>query len=315
MAIDSSISISRNGRAIEDYIPEGRIKKATSLMKLTIISGRSGSGKSTVLRILEDNGYYCIDNLPASLLPSLADRLAAKQLGIAQAAVSIDARNVPSDLQQFPTIIKQLGNGPLSIDIVFLDANAHTLLRRFSESRRKHPLSDKEIGLKEAIERESELLEPLSILANLTIDTSEMSLHQLRDIIKTRLDNSDASSMTLQFQSFGFKNGIATDADLVFDVRCLPNPYWDSSLSSLTGLSPEVIRFLDSQDEVQKMLNDIQRFLETWLPSFEHNNRSYMTVAIGCTGGQHRSVYLTEKLGKIFRPAFASIQVRHRELD
>lgn len=284
-------------------------------MKLTIISGRSGSGKSTVLRILEDHGYYCIDNLPASLLPSLAERLTAKQLDIAHAAVSIDARNVPSDLQQVPTIIKQLGTGPLSIDIIFLDANAHTLQKRFSESRRKHPLSDKEIGLKEAIGRESELLEPLSLLANLIIDTSEMSLHNLRDIIKTRLNDGDTSSMTLQFQSFGFKNGIATDADLVFDVRCLPNPYWDSSLRSLTGLSPEVTSFLDSQDEVQKMLSDIQRFLETWLPSFEHNNRSYMTVAIGCTGGQHRSVYLTEKLGKIFSPTFASIQVRHRELD
>ena len=284
-------------------------------MKLTIISGRSGSGKSTVLRILEDLGYYCIDNLPASLLPSLADRLAAKTLDIANAAVSIDARNVPSDLRQVSEIIKQLGSDPLSTDIVFLDANSQTLLRRFSESRRKHPLSDKEIGLREAIDRESELLEPLSLLANLTIDTSKMPLHQLRDIIMARLDSDGASNMTLQFQSFGFKNGIATDADLVFDARCLPNPYWDSSLRSLTGLSPEVARFLHSHEEVQKMLSDIQGFLESWLPSFESNNRSYMTVAIGCTGGQHRSVYLSEKLGEIFSQRFESVQVRHRELD
>ena len=284
-------------------------------MKLTIISGRSGSGKSTVLRILEDLGYYCIDNLPASLLPSLADRLAAKTLDIANAAVSIDARNVPSDLRQVPKIIKQLGSGRLSTDIVFLDANSQTLLRRFSESRRKHPLSDKEIGLREAIDRESELLEPLLLSANLTIDTSKMPLHQLRDIIMARLDSDGASNMTLQFQSFGFKNGIATDADLVFDARCLPNPYWDSSLRSLTGLSPEVARFLDSHEEVQKMLSDIQGFLESWLPSFENNNRSYMTVAIGCTGGQHRSVYLSEKLGEIFSQRFESVQVRHRELD
>ena len=253
-------------------------EKARCAMKLTIISGRSGSGKSTVLHILEDLGYYCIDNLPASLLPSLADRLTAKTL-------------------------------------VFLDANSQTLLRRFSESRRKHPLSDKEIGLREAIGRESELLEPLSLLANLNIDTSEMSLHQLRDIIRARLATDGASSMTLQFQSFGFKNGIATDADLMFDARCLPNPYWDSNLRSLTGLSPEVAHFLDSQEEVQKMLSDIQGFLESWLPSFENNNRSYMTVAIGCTGGQHRSVYLSEKLGEIFSPRFESVQVRHRELD
>ena len=290
-------------------------EKARCAMKLTIISGRSGSGKSTVLRILEDLGYYCIDNLPASLLPSLADRLAAKTLDIANAAVSIDARNVPSDLRQVPEIIKQLGSGPLSTDIVFLDATSQTLLRRFSESRRKHPLSDKEIGLREAIDRESELLEPLSLLANLTIDTSKMPLHQLRDIIMARLDSDGASNMTLQFQSFGFKNGIATDADLVFDARCLPNPYWDSSLRSLTGLSPEVARFLDSHEEVQKMLSDIQGFLESWLPSFESNNRSYMTVAIGCTGGQHRSVYLSEKLGEIFSQRFESVQVRHRELD
>ena len=284
-------------------------------MKLTIISGRSGSGKSTVLRILEDLGYYCIDNLPASLLPSLADRLTAKTLDIANAAVSIDARNVPSDLRQVPEIIKQLGSGPLSTDIVFLDASSQTLLKRFSESRRKHPLSDKEVGLREAIDRESELLEPLSLLANLTIDTSKMPLHQLRDIIMARLDSDGASNMTLQFQSFGFKNGIATDADLVFDARCLPNPYWDSSLRSLTGLSPEVARFLDSHEEVQKMLSDIQGFLESWFPSFENNNRSYMTVAIGCTGGQHRSVYLSEKLGEIFSQRFESVQVRHRELD
>jgi len=290
-------------------------EKARCAMKLTIISGRSGSGKSTVLRILEDLGYYCIDNLPASLLPSLADRLTAKTLDIANAAVSIDARNIPSDLRQVTGIIKQLGSGPLSTDIVFLDANSQTLLRRFSESRRKHPLSDKEVGLREAIDRESELLEPLSLLANLNIDTSEMSLHQLRDIIKARLATDGASSMTLQFQSFGFKNGIATDADLVFDARCLPNPYWDSSLRSLTGLSPEVAHFLDSQEEVQKMLSDIQGFLESWLPSFESNNRSYMTVAIGCTGGQHRSVYLSEKLGEIFTPRFKSVQIRHRELD
>ena len=284
-------------------------------MKLTIISGRSGSGKSTVLRILEDLGYYCIDNLPASLLPSLADRLTAKTLDIANAAVSIDARNVPSDLRQVPEIIKQLGSGPLSTDIVFLDASSQTLLKRFSESRRKHPLSDKEVGLREAIDRESELLEPLSLLANLTIDTSKMPLHQLRDIIMARLDSDGASSMTLQFQSFGFKNGIATDADLVFDARCLPNPYWDSSLRALTGLSPEVAHFLDSQEEVRKMLSDIRGFLESWLPSFENNNRSYMTVAIGCTGGQHRSVYLSEKLGGIFSQRFESVQVRHRELD
>ncbi len=284
-------------------------------MKLTIISGRSGSGKSTVLHILEDHDYYCIDNLPASLLPSLAARLTAKQLDITNVAVSIDARNVPADLEQVPQLIDELSNADFATEIVFLDANPQTLLRRFSESRRKHPLSTKETGLREAIDRESALLEPLSLRASLSIDTSEMSQHKLRDIVINRLLDGTAKSMTLQFQSFGFKNGIATDADLVFDVRCLPNPYWEASLRTLTGLSDEVATFLDAQPEVQEMSDQLEAYLDRWLPSFERNNRSYMTVAIGCTGGQHRSVYLARKLGAMFANRFERVQVRHRDLD
>lgn len=284
-------------------------------MKLTIVSGRSGSGKSTVLHILEDHDYYCIDNLPASLLPSLAERLNAKTLDIENIAVSIDARNVPADLDKVPKIIDQLYASALTVDVVFLDANSQTLLKRFSESRRKHPLSNKNLGLKEAIARESELLEPLSLKASLSIDTSEMSQHKLRDLVIDRLLGSAPQRMTLQFQSFGFKNGVATDADLVFDVRCLPNPYWESSLRALTGLSDEVADYLDAQDEVGDMLDEIATFLDRWLPSFERNNRSYMTVAIGCTGGQHRSVYVAEKLGARFSARFERVQIRHRELD
>lgn len=250
-------------------------------MKLTIISGRSGSGKSTVLHILEDHDYYCIDNLPASLLPSLAARLTAKQLDITNVAVSIDARNVPADLEQVPQLIDELSSADFATEIVFLDANPQTLLRRFSESRRKHPLSTKETGLREAIDRESALLEPLSLRASLSIDTSEMSQHKLRDIVINRLLDGAAKSMTLQFQSFGFKNGIATDADLVFDVRCLPNPYWEAGLRTLTGLNDEVASFLDAQPEVQEMSDQLEAYLDRWLPSFERNNRSYMTVAIG----------------------------------
>lgn len=283
-------------------------------MQLTLISGRSGSGKSTVLHVLEDHDFYCIDNLPASLLPSLARRLTAGELKTQKVAVSIDARNLPADLEQVPAIIDQLSHSDLATEVLFLDANSQTLLKRFSESRRKHPLSDKDTGLREAIDRESEMLEPLSLMASLSIDTSEMSQHTLRDLIVNRLLNGESKRMTLQFQSFGFKNGIALDADLVFDVRCLPNPYWDSSLRALTGLNSEVQAFLDSQPEVQAMSAEIEAYLDRWLPRFERNNRSYMTVALGCTGGQHRSVYLAEKLGQLFQERFAQVQVRHREL-
>ena len=284
-------------------------------MKLIIISGRSGSGKSTVLHVLEDRGYYCIDNLPASLLSSLANRISSDATGIPNVAVSIDARNISTDLEQFPSIINELNKNSLSTEIVFLDANSQTLLKRFSESRRKHPLSSAAIGLKEAIDKESELLEPISVMASLSIDTSNMSLHQLRDTVKNRLLDDQKATLALLFQSFGFKNGLPVDADIVYDVRCLPNPYWDNSLRSLTGLDDAVVAFLDSQEEVQEMCSDIGNFLQKWLPSFESNNRSYITVALGCTGGQHRSVYLCEKLGEIFSKQSGNVQVRHRELD
>ena len=284
-------------------------------MKLIIISGRSGSGKSTVLHVLEDRGYYCIDNLPASLLSSLADRISSDAIGIPNVAVSIDARNISTDLDKFPSIINDLKNKSLPTEIVFLDANSQTLLKRFSESRRKHPLSSEAIGLKEAIDKESELLEPISVMASLSIDTSDMSLHQLRDTVKNRLLNDQPTTLVLLFQSFGFKNGLPVDADIVYDVRCLPNPYWDNSLRSLTGLDDAVVAFLDAQEEVQEMCSDIENFLQKWLPSFERNNRSYITVALGCTGGQHRSVYMCKKLGQIFSKQSSNVQVRHRELD
>jgi RNase adapter protein RapZ len=283
-------------------------------MKLTIISGRSGSGKSTALHILEDRGYYCIDNLPASLLPALADRLSADDTNVPNIAVSIDARNIPTDLQQVPKIISELQAKEISTEIIFLDATSQTLLKRFSESRRKHPLSTESIDLCEAIDIESELLESISVMANLVIDTSSMSLHQFRDLVKSRLFEDTETRMALLFQSFGYKNGVPVDADLVYDVRCLPNPYWDTALRSLTGLNTEVISFLDAQAEVQEMYKDIRDYLDKWLPKFESNNRSYITVAIGCTGGQHRSVYMGEKLASYFSSKIKNVQIRHRDI-
>ena len=284
-------------------------------MKLTIISGRSGSGKSTVLHILEDRGYYCIDNLPASLLPALADRISNGDAHLSDIAVSIDARNISADLQQAPEIISELQARELSTEIIFLDANSQTLLKRFSESRRKHPLSNESTDLREAIDIESALLESISMMANLVIDTSNMSLHQLRDLVKNRLLESSETNMALLFESFGFKNGVPVDADLVYDVRCLPNPYWDTALRSLTGLDADVAKFLDSQDEVQEMVDDIRAYLEKWLPRYESNNRSYITVAVGCTGGQHRSVYMGEKLRRFFSSKIKNVQIRHRDLS
>lgn len=283
-------------------------------MKLLIISGRSGSGKSTALNMLEDHGYYCIDNLPASLLPSLAARVSSPGEELQYVAVSIDARNLPLDLRQVPTIIEQLNLNGSHAEIIFLDANSPTLIKRFSESRRKHPLTTDKIGLREAINIESKLLEPLALLASLSIDTSNMSLHQLRDNIKTRVVENVDSGIALMFESFGYKHGVPIDADIVFDVRCLPNPYWDKDLRSLTGVDSSVKKWLESQEEVQEMYADLCHYLDKWLPRFAQSNRSYMTVAIGCTGGQHRSVYLSERLSKHFSQTIRNAKVLHREL-
>ena len=283
-------------------------------MKLTIISGRSGSGKSTVLHVLEDLGYYCIDNLPASLLPALANRISEDGNDLPLVAVSIDARNVSEDLEKVPEILTELKNTQISTQILFLDANSKTLLRRFNESRRKHPLSTETIGLREAINIESDLLEHISLLASLTIDTSSMSLQTLRQTVKEQFLGNQSSATALLFQSFGFKHGVPADADIVYDVRCLPNPYWDASLRSLTGLDKPVADFLGADAEVTEMLADISHFLVKWLPNFEANNRSYITIAVGCTGGQHRSVYLCERLSQAFAEKLANVQVRHREL-
>jgi UPF0042 nucleotide-binding protein len=285
-------------------------------MKLMVISGRSGSGKSTCLHVLEDIGYYCVDNLPASMLGTLTESVSNDlHPEFQEVAVSIDARNISEDLEKFPHIFENLDSNKIKRQIIFLDADDNTLLKRFSETRRRHPLTSENLGLLEAIKKEKFLLAPIISLSNLTIDTSSLSLHQLRDIVKNRVTSKAGTGLSVQFQSFGFKHGVPVDADMVFDVRCLPNPYWVVQLRSLNGLDKEVADYLDSQHEVQDMYTDIKDFLTRWLPKFEANNRSYITIAIGCTGGQHRSVYLCEKLKLEFNTTSYNVQVRHKEIS
>jgi len=298
----------------EPCIPDPSLTTTDHAMKLIIVSGRSGSGKTTCLHVLEDIGYYCVDNIPASLLSALASRLSAESLQLSDIAVSIDARNLYEDLEKFPQIYAELKTRPIDCQIIFLDADDNTLLKRFSETRRKHPLSTNEMNLLEAIVFERNLLEPIASQSDLTIDTSSLSLHQLRDIIKNRVAEHDSNGLALQFLSFGFKNGVPVDADIVFDARCLPNPYWIESLRPYSGLEQPVQDYLAEQKEVLEMQEDIQNYLDRWLPRYQANNRSYITVAIGCTGGRHRSVYLSEKLTRHFQAAGYNAQVRHKEL-
>ncbi|MBL4797593.1 MAG: RNase adapter RapZ [Oleispira sp.] len=289
-------------------------------MRLVIISGRSGSGKSAALNALEDLGFYCIDNLPLGLLPALAEQqqqpphTEKDNTSLHKLAISIDARNVAQDINQFPKIINQIKQSHFKPEVLYLDANKETLMQRFSSTRRKHPLTNSDTSLDEAIEIEQVLLQPISDLADLNLDTTRLSVHELRSLIKLRIFNKKSADMALLFQSFGFKHGIPIDADLVFDVRNLPNPYWDPSLRQYTGRDPQIIQFLEKEPLVQEMLEDIQKYLTKWLPSFEQANRSYMTVAIGCTGGHHRSVFISEALTRLFSTQFANVQVRHREL-
>jgi UPF0042 nucleotide-binding protein len=284
-------------------------------MKLIIISGRSGSGKSTALNVLEDVGYYCIDNLPIGLLFPLTEAaLQNHRQRLSKIAVSIDARNLSNELSNFGDIYSELSEKPIDIEIIYLDALNQTLFKRFHATRRKHPLSSDTLSLKEAIEAERKLLEPISSRADLSIDTSDLGMYELRDMIKERVAGHKMQDLALLFQSFGFKHGVPIDADIVFDVRCLPNPYWDHSLRQYTGLEQPVIDFLARQPESDEMIQDIANYLTKWLPRFRASNRSYMTIAIGCTGGQHRSVYICELLRKQFSALYGNVQVRHKEL-
>lgn len=283
-------------------------------MRLVVVSGRSGSGKSTALHLLEDNGYYCIDNLPAGLLPELAKQVNNTGLNLPKVAISIDARNLPSDLERFPELLQQVREAGIQCDILFLAATDEVLIKRFSETRRKHPLTNGTHSLGEALAAELRLLEPIIDLAGLKIDTSHLNLYQLRDLLKQRLLGSQSHGTSVMIQSFGFKRGVPVDSDLVFDVRCLPNPYWKAELRPYSGRDPQICDYLQAQPEVQEMYDDIHQFLSKWLPRYAAGERSYMTISIGCTGGHHRSVYLTERLVKELSSSIPNLLIRHRDL-
>jgi len=280
-------------------------------MKLIILSGRSGSGKTTALQALEDLGHYCVDNLPLGLVPTLAEQLQREEHHIDRIAVGIDARNLPHQLSDFPAILEQ-AKALMACEVVFLDAADDTLLKRFSSTRRKHPLSNENLSLVEAIEREGKMLSSIHALADLVIDTSNLDVHSLRDMIRDRVVKR-RGKLSLLIESFAYKRGVPLDADLVFDVRVLPNPYWHLELRPLNGRDEPVRAYLDEQEASVLMLNDISRFLIDWLPRYEKNDRTYMTVAIGCTGGQHRSVYMVEAL--LARLSGLGLDIQHRHLE
>lgn len=286
-------------------------------MKLLIVTGMSGSGKTIALRALEDAGFFCTDNLPVCLLDAYLEHMVESQGDeIEQIAVGIDARSQLANAADLPKLISQLRQQQeFDCEVISIEAKRETLIKRFSETRRKHPLSDHNLSLEQAIDKERELLAPLIDAADLHIDTTQTTLHELRDLIRKRVSDKDDSQLSISFESFGFKHGVPADADFVFDVRCLPNPHWQAELRPLTGLNNEVAKFLEQHEQTKKMLKDLKKFLQDWIPNFEVDGRSYLTVAIGCTGGQHRSVYITNQLYQHFSASRPKVLSRHRELS
>jgi len=284
-------------------------------VRLIIVSGLSGSGKTVALHHFEDLGFYCIDNMPAALLATLIGEITATQDPLyANLAIGIDARNRAADLARLPEMVRDLRARGMRCEVIFLHADDNVLLKRFGDTRRKHPLSAAGLSLREAIDRERQLLGPIIASAELVLDTTRTSIYQLRDIIRRRVGAHEQAGLSILIESFGYKHGIPADADFVFDLRCLPNPYWDVSLRPLTGKDERVIGFLDASDSVQRMYGDILAFLDRWIPEYIDFNRNYLTVAIGCTGGQHRSVYMAEKLASELAKRYSPVMTRHNEL-
>ncbi len=284
-------------------------------MRLIIVSGLSGAGKSVALHMLEDLGYYCIDNIPAALLkPFISHTVRGSEKIYERTAIGLDARNTDAEIASVPTLVDELERSGIDCEVLFLVANDDELLRRFAETRRAHPLSRQGESLREAIATEHRLLEPVLNRADLVIDTSRMGVHGLRDLIYRRLDPRSKDRLSILVESFGFKHSIPGDADFVFDARSLPNPYWESALRPLTGRDAPVVRFLEAQPGVLGFIDDVEKFMQARIPEYRASARRYLTVAIGCTGGQHRSVYIAEQLAARFARSFPEVRVRHSGL-
>ena len=280
-------------------------------MEIIIISGRSGAGKSVALRVLEDAGYYCVDNIPLDLLPQLTDILSQSQSSV---AISLDIRNIPNSANTLEQTLNTLQKYH-QLKIIFLEADRGTLIRRYSDSRRLHPLSLKDLSLEAAIDEEYRYLEPLIQHANFIIDTTHLSTHTLAERLREFLRGNSDKELKIVVESFGFKYGIPLDADYVFDVRFLPNPHWDPTLRPMTGLDEPVAEFLNSHTQVNEFIYLTRNYIDTWLPMLEKNNRSYLTIAIGCTGGKHRSVYIAQQLGEYFQAKGKIVQIQHKSLE
>ncbi|HMK84592.1 MAG TPA: RNase adapter RapZ [Steroidobacteraceae bacterium] len=285
-------------------------------MRLIIVSGLSGSGKSVALHQLEDLDFYCVDNIPAALLKSfISHTVRGIDDTYQRTAVGLDARNHPKEIDTIPALVGELRRSGIGCEVLFLHASDEVLLKRYAETRRKHPLVSPGVGLREAIAGERKLLEPITTAADLVIDTSNMGVHELRERILQRIDRRSDERLSLMFESFGYKHGIPGDADFVFDVRSLPNPYWEPSLRHLTGRDAPVIEYLAAQESVRSMIAAIGEFLSARIAEFVQANRSYLTIAIGCTGGQHRSVYIAEELARRFRLSYPQVLTRHDSLQ
>src|SRR5580692_10406751 len=285
-------------------------------MRLIIVSGLSGSGKSVALHLLEDIDFYCVDNIPAALLkPFISHTIRGTDDVYPRTAVGLDARNRPNEIETIPALVAELRRSGINCEVLYLHASDEVLLKRYAETRRKHPLMSAALSLREAIESERRLLEPITSTADLVIDTSHMGVHSLRERLRERIDRRQEGRLSLMFESFGYKHGIPGDADFVFDVRSLPNPYWEDALRKLTGRDPAVIAYLSSYAGVRGMITDLIAFLEKRVGEFSQANRSYLTIAIGCTGGQHRSVYIAEQLAEHFRKSHPQVLTRHDSLQ
>lgn len=284
-------------------------------MRLILVSGLSGSGKSVALDVLEDMSFYCIDNVPAALLGGLiGEIMAARDALYDNMAVGVDARNRAADLQHLPELLRKLQDQGVECETLFLHAQDSVLLQRYRETRRRHPLRTQSMSLKDAIAEERDLLAPVINAASLVIDTTTSSIHELRETLRQRIGDGSSTGLSIQIESFGFKYGVPYDADFVFDVRCLPNPYWQPELRGKTGQDSEVVEFLSCSDITETMYHDILGFLNNRIPEYTQHNRNYLTVAIGCTGGQHRSVYLAERLVAALRQDHRGVLIRHNQL-